>query len=81
MDDARQAKKPRIKSRPSTPDTALQTRRHKSASGWGLEDLRNCSVEVVQDVAPVEMIPEKFFDFARPHLKKYSYGFAIIRRI
>ena len=81
MADEREAKKPRIRSRPSTPDRASRARRHKSASGWGSEDLHNCSVEVVQNVAPVEMIPEKFFDFARPHLRKYSYGFSIIRKI
>jgi len=73
MDDERQAKKPRIRSRPSTPvDKTLKGQQYKSASGWRLEDLRNCSVEIVHGVDPRQMIPEKFFDFK--HLGQYDEG-------
>ena len=73
MDDERQAKKPRIRSRPSTPvDKTLTGQQYKSASGWRLEDLRNCSVEIVHGVDPRQMIPEKFFDFK--HLGQYDEG-------
>jgi hypothetical protein len=37
-------------------------------------DLQNCSVEIVQNVDPLEMIPETFFNFEREHLRKYASG-------
>jgi hypothetical protein len=74
MDEEREAKKPRIKSRPSTPAQRVSEPQYKSASGWTLEDLQNCSVEIVQNVDPLEMIPGKFFDFEHEHLEQYPDG-------
>jgi hypothetical protein len=74
MDDEREAKKPRIKSRPSTPAQRVPVPQYKSASGWTLVDLQNCSVDVVQNIDALEMIPEKFFDFEHEHLEQYPYG-------
>ena len=73
MDEEREAKKTRTKSRPSTPaDKASEARQYKSASGWRLEDLQNCSVEVEQNVDSLKMIPPKFFNFEHEHLKQYT---------
>ena len=74
MDQHREAKKPRTKSRPSTPAEKPSEVRYKSASGWRLEDLQNCSVEVEQHVDPLKMIPPKFFNFEHEHLEQYADG-------
>ena len=69
MDDDRQAKKPRTESRPATP-TPKTVKRPKSASTWRRAELENCSVVMKRDVAPSNMIPERFFNFA--HLQKFA---------
>ena len=68
-------RKMRTKSQPSTPaDKVSDTRRYKSPSGWRLEDLQNCSVQLEQNVDPLKMIPLKIFNFGYPRLEKYAHG-------
>jgi hypothetical protein len=75
MDEEREAKKPRTTSRPSTPaDKVSEARQYKSASGWRVEDLQNCSVQVEQNVDSLKMIPPKFFNFKHEHLEQYADG-------
>jgi len=71
MDDAREAKKPRIaKRRPATPTQTAARRPKASASTWRLAELENCAVVIKRGVPPSDMIPEKFFTFT--HLEKFA---------
>jgi len=60
----RDAKKPRMQSRPVTPTEKAQ-RPPRSASTWRRMELDQCAVVVQWDTDPSEMIPHKFFDFSK----------------
>ena len=65
----RDAKKPRMQSRPVTPTEKAQ-RPPRSASTWRRMELDQCGVVVQRDIDPSEMIPQKFFDFSK--LRHYA---------